>query len=121
VLRGGLDQARVLLDQTLDLSLAAGSTPFVTLCLAAHAWLALAEDDPERAALLQGAAEGLRRRVGLPTWPLLRQVEAELVARVRQRLGAGHFDQAFSAGSAHTQREAVAAARNRPDTSTRTS
>jgi hypothetical protein len=91
------------------------------LCLAAHAWLALADGDPERAALLEGAAEGLRRRVGLPTWPLLRQVEAELVARVRQRLGAGHFDQAFSAGSALTQREAVATARDRPDTGTGTS
>jgi hypothetical protein len=121
VLHGGLDQARAQLDQALDLSLAAGSTPFVTLCLAGHAWLALAEGDPERAALLEGAAEGLRRRVGLPTWPLLRQVEAELVARVRQRLGAGHFDQAFSAGSALTQREAAAVARNRPDTSTPTS
>jgi predicted ATPase len=121
VRRGRLDQARALLDQALDLSLAARSTPFVTLALAAHAWLALAESDPERAALLQGAAEGLRRRVGLPTWPLLRQVETELVAQVSQRLGAGHFDQAFSVGSALTQREAVAIARNRPDTSTRTS
>ena len=36
-------------------------------------------------------------------------------------VGAGHFDQAFSAGSALTQREAVAIARNRPDTATRTS
>jgi predicted ATPase len=121
VLRGGLDLARALLDQALDLSLAAGSTPFVTLCLAAHAWLALAEGDPERAALLDGAADGLRRRIGLSAWPLLRQVEAELVARVRQRLGAGHFDQAFSAGSALTQREAAAIARNRPDTGTRAS
>jgi predicted ATPase len=121
VLRGGLDQARALLDQALDLSLAAGSTPFVTLCLAAHAWLAFAEGDPERAALLDGAADGLRRRIGLPAWPLLRQVEAELVARVRQRLGAGHFDEAFSAGSALAHREAVAIARNRPDTGTRTS
>jgi hypothetical protein len=121
VRRGRLDQARALLDQALDLSLAADSTPFVTLCLAAHAWLALAEGDPERAALLEGAAEGLRRRVGLPTWPLLRQVENELVAQVRQRLGAGHFNQAFSVGSALTQREAVAIARNRPDAGTRTS
>jgi hypothetical protein len=121
VLRGRLDQAQALLDQALDLSLAARSTPFVTLCLAAHAWLALAEGDPERAALLEGAAEGLRRRVGLPTWPLLRQVEAELVAQVRQRLGAGQFDQAFSAGSALTQREAVAIVRNRRGTGTQMS
>ena len=118
VLGGRLDEARALLDQALDLSLAARSTPFVTLCLAAHAWLALAKGDPERAALLEGAAEGLRRRVGLPTWPLLRRVEAELVAQVRERLGAGQFDQAFSAGSALTQREAIAVTRNQRDAGT---
>jgi predicted ATPase len=121
VLGGRLDEARVLLDQALDLSLAARSTPFVTLCLAAHAWLALAKGDPERAALLEGAAEGLRRRVGLPTWPLLRRVEAELVAQVRERLGAGQFDQAFSAGSALTQREAIAVTRNQRDRGTQAS
>ena len=60
VLRGRLDEARALLDEALDLSLAARSTPFVTLCLSGYAQLALAEGDPDRAALLEGAAEGLR-------------------------------------------------------------
>ena len=116
VLRGRLDEARALLDEALDLSLAARSTPFVTLCLAAYARLAFAEGDPERAALLEGAAEGLRQRVGLRAWPHLRQVEAELVAQVRQGLGAGRFDQAFSAGSGLTQREAVAVVRDQRGT-----
>ena len=66
VLRGRLDEARALIEEALDLGLAARSTPFVTLCLAAYARLALAEGDPERAARLKGAAEGLRQRVGLP-------------------------------------------------------
>lgn len=101
--------------------LAGRSTPFVTLCLAAQAWLALAEGNPERAALLEGAAEGLRRRVGPPKWPLLRRVEADLVAQVRERLGAGQFDQAFSAGSALTQREAVAIVRKQRDSGPQTS
>ena len=63
VLRGSLDEARPLLGEALDLSLAARSTPFVTLCLSGYAWLASAQDDPGRAALLEGAADGLRRRV----------------------------------------------------------
>jgi predicted ATPase len=121
ILRGRPDQARPLLDEALDLSLAARSTPCVTLCLAGYAQLAFAEGAPERAALLQGAAEGLRRRFGLPAWPHLRRVEAELVAQVRHRLGAGQFDQAFSAGSALTQREAVAIVRDQLGTSTQTS
>ena len=108
VLQDRLDEARALLDEALELSQAARSTRFVTLCLAGYARLALAEDDPERAARLKGAAEGLRRRVGLPAWPHVRRVEADLVAQVRQRLGAERFDQAFTAGSGLTQREAVA-------------
>ena len=116
VLRGRLDEARPLLDEALDLSMAARSTPFVTLCLAGYAQLAFAEGDPDRAALLEGAAEGLRRRVGLPAWPHLRRVEGELVARVRHRLGGSRFDQAFSAGSGLTQREAVAIVRDQRGT-----
>jgi tetratricopeptide (TPR) repeat protein len=107
VLRGSLDEARTVLDEALELSLAARSTTYVTLCLAGYARLALADGDPDRAARLEGAAEGLRRRVGLRAWPLLRPVEADLVAQVRRRLGATRFDQTFSAGSRLTQRQAV--------------
>ena len=120
VLRGGLDEARALLEEALDLSLAARGMWFVTLCLAGYAQLALAEGDLQRAARLEGAAEGLRRRAGLSAWPPLRRMEADLVAQIRQRLGAGQFDQAFSAGSGLTQREAVAIARNQPSTGTQT-
>jgi hypothetical protein len=112
VLSGRLSEARPLLDAALDQSLAARSTPFVILCLAAYAWLAFAEGDPERAVLLEGAAQGLRGRVGLPAWPHLRRVEAGLVAKVRQRLGPNRFDQAFAVGSGFTQREAVAVVRD---------
>ena len=120
VLSGRLSETRPLLTEALDQSLAARSTPFVILCLAAYAWLAFAEGDPERAALLEGAAQGLRQRVGLPAWPHLRRVEAELVAKVRQRLGTGQFDQAFSAGSGLTQREAVAIVRDQRSAGTQT-
>jgi hypothetical protein len=114
VLRGSLDEARALMEEALDRSLAARSTPYVTFCLAGYAWLAFADGDPERAARLEGAADGLRRRVGLRAWPNLRRLEADLVAQVRQVLGAGRFDQAFSAGSRLTQRQAVAIARDQP-------
>jgi tetratricopeptide (TPR) repeat protein len=112
VLRGKLDEARTLLDEALDLSLAARSTEFVTLCLAGYAWLAFSDGDPGQAARLEGAAEGLRRRVGLAAWPHLRAVETDLVAQVRQRLGAARFDQAFAVGSGLTQQQAVAMVRD---------
>ena len=118
LVRGRVEEARVLLDEALSLSLAAHSTRSVTLCLAAFARWALVAGDPERAALVAGAAEGLRRRAGLGTWPILRQGEADLVAQVRQTLGAGHFDQVFATGPRLTQREAVAAVEDQRGTST---
>jgi predicted ATPase/class 3 adenylate cyclase len=114
VLEGRLEHARELLDEALDLSLTTRVIRNVTLCLAAFAQLAHAEGDPERAALLTGAADGLRGRAGLRTWPVLRQGEAQLAARVRQALGDDRFSQAFAAGSRLTQREAVAIMRDRP-------
>jgi hypothetical protein len=114
VLRGSLDEARALLDEALELSLAARTTSYVTLCLAGYARLAFAEGNPERAARLEGAAEGLRRRVGLGTWPILSPKQADLAAQVRQRLSAARSDQVFCAGSRLTQQQAVAAIRDQP-------
>ena len=116
VAQGRPDEARGLLDEGLKLSLAAHSTRSVTLCVAAFARLAFVQSDPERAALLAGAADGLRRRVGLQAWPLRRREEAELAAQVRQTLGADRFGQMSAAGSRLTQQEAVAAVRDRHGT-----
>jgi tetratricopeptide (TPR) repeat protein len=110
------EQARAVLDEALDLSVAARSVQFVCQCLAAFARLAIAEGDPGQAALLEGAAHGLRRRVGLHAWPMLRQAETELVAQGRQTLGADRFDKAFAVGSGLSQQEAVAAVRDRRGT-----
>jgi predicted ATPase len=113
VMRGRLDQARELLDEALDLSLAIYVIRNVSLCLVAYARLALAADDPERAALLAGAADGLRRRAGMGAWPMLRQTEAALLDQIRQVLGMDRFEQTYEAGTQLSQREAVAAARER--------
>jgi ATP/maltotriose-dependent transcriptional regulator MalT len=113
VVRGRLEEARALLDEGLELSLAAHSTRSVTLCLTAFAQLAFVEGDGERAALLAGAAEGLRGRVGLRALMLLRQGEAELVAQVRLALGADRFEEVFAAGARLTQQEAAAAVGDR--------
>jgi len=114
VLQGKSDEARPILAEALDLSLAARGTPWTALSLAGHARLALATGDARRAARLAGAAQGLRRRFGLQAWPMLRRSEAELVAQVRRALGGEQFDQAFAEGSALSQQEAVAAARAAP-------
>lgn len=85
----------------------------MTLSLAAFARLAFGEGNPERAALLAAAAEGLRRRVGVWVWPSHRRPEADLMAQLCQALGTARFDQVFAAGARLTRREAVAAASDR--------
>jgi predicted ATPase len=118
IMRSRLEEAWGLLEEGLELSLAAHSTRSVALCLAAFARLAFAEGDAERAALLVGAAEGLRQRVGVGVWPpMRRRLEAELVVQVRQALGADRFDRMFAAGARLNGQEAVAAVRDqRADT-----
>jgi predicted ATPase len=112
VVRGRIEEARALLDDGLELSLTAHSTSLVTLCLAAFAHVAFAENNPEHAALLVGAAEGLRSRVSMRAWPMLRGGEAEQVAQIRASLGTDRFDQMFAAGARLSQQQAVAAARD---------
>jgi predicted ATPase len=121
IMQGRPDQARELLDEALDLSLEIRIIRNVTLCLAASAQLAFAEGDPGRAALLAGAAEGLRRRAGFSTWPMLRRGETQLAAQIRQALGDDRFGRAFAAGSRLTQQEAVAAIRDQPSDHTQPS
>jgi predicted ATPase len=116
--RGRPDEARAMLDEGLELSRADQYTRNLTLVLTAFAQLALVQGDGARAALLTGAAAGLRQRVGLGAWPVQQQGEAQMAARIRQALGADRFDQEFAAGSRLNRQQAIAAVRDRRSTST---
>jgi predicted ATPase len=119
VMQDRLDEARVLLDEALSLSLVSHSTQSMTLSLAAFARMASAQGNREQAALLVGAAEGLRRRAGRRVWPTMRRAEAELATLIRDALGADRFDQVFAVGSRLNQREALAAVQDLRSTGTR--
>ena len=114
--QGRLNQARDQLDEALEQGQSANITSSMALGVIAFARLALADGDPGRAALLAAGAEGLRRRAGLQAWPVLRRGEAELVARIRQALGASAFDEKYAAGGRLSRREVVAAVRDQPGT-----
>jgi predicted ATPase len=107
--QGRLDDASALLAKGLDRNLAISNTRNVSVSLAAIAQLAFAEGDPERSALLGGAAEGVRRRAGLREWPAMRIGQADLATQVRQALGDERFNELFAAGARLSQREAAAA------------
>jgi predicted ATPase len=112
IARGRPEEARALLDEGLELSLATHATRNVTLYLTAFAQLAFVQGEGERAALLAGAAEGLAQRVGLRAWPLQQQGEAQMVAQIRQALGADRFDRDFAAGVQLSRQQAIAAVRD---------
>ena len=112
IARGSLDDAGVLFDDALGISLAGHNTYNLILCLAGFAQLALAEGDADRAAMLAGAANGLRRRAGLEVFTALTG-EVLLVGQIRQALEADRFDRAFAAGLRLKQQQAVALVRRR--------
>jgi ATP/maltotriose-dependent transcriptional regulator MalT len=80
----------------------------VTFALVAHAQLALARGDATRAATALGAAEGLRARAGLRTWPSARRTERELTAEVARQLDSETYRKAFDAGADLNMRDAMA-------------
>jgi predicted ATPase len=104
--RGSLDDAWRLLEDALDMSLATDNTYNLILSLVAFAQLAVVQGDTERAALLAGAARGLRRRAGMQVFSSLTG-EVEVIAQIREALSAERFDEAFAAGTRLTQQEAV--------------
>ncbi len=108
VMQGRLDDARAVLGEGLTMSLNAESTLGITLSLEALARLAFAEGTPDRAAVILGAAEGLRRRAGLQLWTRQRKGQAELVEQLEHALGTDRFGEAFNTGSGLSRREAVA-------------
>jgi predicted ATPase len=109
---GQLDEDRALLDDGLRLSLTTHDSRNVSLVLVEFARLALAAQDPERAARLLAAAEGLRARIGLRPWPMLRPREEELRTQIREALGPERFAEAFAAGADLSQGDAVAVAQD---------
>ena len=94
VLQGRLEEARALLDEALELSLAARSTRSVTLCLAAFARLAFVDGRPGGRRCWQARPRACAGGSACGPGRMLRRSEAELVAQVRQALGAERFDQA---------------------------
>jgi hypothetical protein len=80
------------------------------MVLGACAQLALAEGDAERAALIAGAAEGLRVHAGLRVWMSLSEPN-EAIAPIREAVGPDRFDAVFASGAQLSQDEAVQAGR----------
>ena len=109
VLLGEIDEAAAVLDEALSLSKHSHNIRSVTLGMSGFIRLAAAEGDPGQAALLTGAIDGLRQRVGIQLWPILRPRRQERVANTRAALGDERYEQVYAAGKTLSYQEAVAA------------
>jgi predicted ATPase len=107
VIAGRPEAGRPLLEMGARLTLESKDTQRLTLALAALAALALAEGDPRRAALALGAADGLRRRVGLRFWPIVLDGESALLRRVQQALDRDEIARLMAEGAALSRHDAV--------------
>ena len=106
---GNLDHARALLAEAVNaIEDTHRSALTLSFALIAYAELTLAEADNRRAVMALGAADGLRKRAGLRAWPLIRQSESELIARLVQQTDPETYKDAFAAGSELHARDALA-------------
>ena len=113
VATGHLDEARALLRESVDArEVAELSIQALTFALIARAQLALTEEDPRQAALALGAARGLRQRAGLRSWPSMRRSEAELLARVTEKLGPSVIEHVLADGGRLERADAITVVRN---------
>jgi hypothetical protein len=110
---GQLDAARTLLTETIDSFEGTYVTTLTaSFALVAFAHLALAEGDGRQAAIALGAVHGLRTRAGLLTWPLTRQGEDELAARLAEQADPDVVAEGLAIGSELRQGDALALVHN---------
>ncbi|MFI0350501.1 BTAD domain-containing putative transcriptional regulator [Actinomadura sp. 9N407] len=100
---GDLDAARRRLDTAMADAVKALDHPIVAAVLVGFAHLAVCDGDPERAAGLIGAADGLRG-----TRDLSRPVSADVEQAVREALGEAAFGTRYERGRARTFDDVIA-------------
>jgi predicted ATPase len=97
-LRRDLQLAVALLRQSLTLFHGLGDKPGISIVLHLLGCAAYAARQDERAALLFGAADGLRRAMRAPLRPVQRAQHEHHISSVRHRLGAERFKVAWEQG-----------------------
>ena len=96
--RGDMDQAFVLLLESLRDWMSLGADVYVSSCLVGLGGVAREKGDAHRAATLLGAAHALLGLGGGRLWPADERTRSRIHARTRDDLGEAGFDTAFAEG-----------------------
>lgn len=97
---GDLEGARVMLRESLGLLARIGMREIMVGAVEALAAMSAQAGDPERGAVLFGAAEGVRSSVGALVWVPERPSHDRTEASLRQALGGEGFEARFAEGAA---------------------
>lgn len=102
-----LDRATEALREALGISTTTEDRDGLARIFDALGAVALHRSDPRRAALLSGAAEGVRRSVGGRVWAIDQALVAGVEAELRSTLGSDGFQRAFAQGVALPSERAI--------------
>jgi non-specific serine/threonine protein kinase len=106
LIQGDYPQARALLSESLAVFMELKDRRCGARCLQSLACVASGLNQPERVARLLGAAEGLRKQVGLEELPAV-QAEREAAAAARAALGEAAFSAQWAEGTSIPLAEAA--------------
>ncbi|HUG55923.1 MAG TPA: LuxR C-terminal-related transcriptional regulator [Candidatus Limnocylindrales bacterium] len=107
---GDLEAAVASFREGLDIAKSLGHGWAIALLVDAFACAAVANGQAERALRLAGAAAAIRKRVGTPLAPLHERQLHRWLERARHALRPAHAEEAYAAGSALPEEDAVAQA-----------
>jgi predicted ATPase/DNA-binding CsgD family transcriptional regulator len=107
LLQGNRERARTSYEEALKLSNELGNKLMVSQSLEGLAYVSAAEGAPERAARLFGAAQALRRTVGIGYRPEEDPIRAPYLAVARSQAGEAAWEEALAHGQAVGLEEAI--------------
>jgi tetratricopeptide (TPR) repeat protein len=108
--QGDYARATALYAECLTLCRDIGGKSIAAFCLEGLAAALCAQEQPQRAARLFGAAAATRHQIGVPLTPIERPRHERLVAAVRAHLDPDTFAAAWAAGAALSLEQAIAEA-----------
>lgn len=107
LLRGDLSRALELIRESLRERFNAADAQVVPHCLDAIAWVFNAQDQPEKAARLLGAAQSVAEQAGVVLLPIWQADRERAASETRARLGDQRFQELMEEGRALSVSHAI--------------
>lgn len=115
--KGEFGQAKALFAEALELHREIGNRMGMVECLLGQAYLAIKQEQPQTAAVLLGAADGLLAALNMPLFAAEQAIYQQTAQMARQQMLASAWEEAHLAGQSMTLVEIIKIARTIGNTS----